>query len=111
MKRVGAKISAASRWKERGSSYVANIDGAYHAHRLGVIRALLPPLRDLDVVDFGCGEGVLVREAREAGARSIVGIDLDAGMLNIAADAGADRLLLGSVEQLVHVKAADCIIA
>jgi 2-polyprenyl-3-methyl-5-hydroxy-6-metoxy-1,4-benzoquinol methylase len=111
MQRVGAEISAADRWRERGSTYAEGIHDAYHAHRLEVIRALLPPLRGLDVVDFGCGEGVLIREAKNAGAKSIIGTDIDAGMLKLAEDAGANRLLLGSVRCLDEIEQADCIIA
>lgn len=109
--RVGRDISAATRWKERGDGYAPGIDGPYHRHRLEVIRALLPDLAGAEVVDVGCGEGVLIREARMRGAARITGVDIDSGLLERARESGADHLILGGVEQLAGIPKADCVIA
>jgi 2-polyprenyl-3-methyl-5-hydroxy-6-metoxy-1,4-benzoquinol methylase len=66
-KRVGAEISVEEYWGRVGARYAATIDGGYHRHRLEVISALLPDLVGKTVVDFGCGEGVLMRQAIELG--------------------------------------------
>ncbi len=108
--RVGRDIAAADRWRERGDAYAEGIDGPYHRHRLSVIDALLPDLAGADVVDVGCGEGVLIREARSRGAARITGLDIDAALLERAEGAGAD-LLLGGVERLAQIERADCVIA
>ncbi|AEI39935.1 class I SAM-dependent methyltransferase [Paenibacillus mucilaginosus] len=47
-------------------------------------RALLPELDGRRVLDLGCGFGWHCRYAREQGARSVVGIDLSANMLERA---------------------------
>lgn len=38
--------------------------------------ALLRELRDKDVIDFGCGDGAETIEIAQAGARSVVGVDI-----------------------------------
>jgi SAM-dependent methyltransferase len=45
------------------------------------MRALLPPMAGLRVVDLGCGFGWFCRWAREAGAASVLGLDLSENML------------------------------
>ncbi len=109
--RVGREIPAAARWKERGDGYARGIEGPYHRHRLDVIGALLPDLAGAEVVDVGCGEGVLIREARSRGAGRVTGIDIDDGLLERARDSGADHLILGGVEQMASIERADCVIA
>jgi 2-polyprenyl-3-methyl-5-hydroxy-6-metoxy-1,4-benzoquinol methylase len=111
MKRVGAEIRASDRWQAVGKTYAETIEGAYHQHRLAVIDALLPPFTGKRVIDFGCGEGVLIRKAIAKGASNVVGIDIDRTLLDLAADSGASDLILGSVDQLADVGAADILIA
>jgi 2-polyprenyl-3-methyl-5-hydroxy-6-metoxy-1,4-benzoquinol methylase len=111
MRRVGVEISATDRWRDVGASYASDIDGAYHRHRLDVIAALLPDLASKRVIDFGCGEGLLIRHAIEGGAREVIGIDPDERLLGLASNSGAAALLKGSVEQLASIEHADCIIA
>jgi cytosine/adenosine deaminase-related metal-dependent hydrolase len=60
-----------------------------------VLASLLPPLRGLDVVDLGCGTGRLLNTARNAGARSLIGVDVSPEMLNVA------RVKLGEAATLV----------
>ncbi len=110
-KRVGAEIAAADRWRSVGESYAQDIEGAYHRHRIEVIDALTPPVVGKRVVDFGCGEGVLIRKAVAAGAKSVVGIDMDNSLLDRAEGSGASDLLLGSVDRLGEIETADILIA
>ncbi len=49
------------------------------------LRAMLPPMAGLRVVDLGCGFGWFARWARGAGAASILGLDLSEKMLARAA--------------------------
>ena len=92
--------------------YISAIEGDYHRLRLSAIKTLLPDIVGADVVEFGCGEGVLLRMNKEMGAKSVLGIDQNATMLRAAQErGGASLLLLGGVEQLTKVKRADCLIA
>ena len=44
----------------------------------------LAPLSGLRVLDLGCGEGYVARKIVDAGAASVLGIDLSAGMIEQA---------------------------
>jgi SAM-dependent methyltransferase len=48
------------------------------------IRALLPEVRGLNVVDLGCGFGWFCRWARENGAAEVLGVDVSENMLTRA---------------------------
>lgn len=48
------------------------------------LRAMLPKMRGLRVVDLGCGFGWFCRWAREAGAARVLGVDLSDKMLKRA---------------------------
>src|SRR5262245_28822209 len=54
------------------------------------LRALLPDLRGLRVVDLGCGYGWFCRWAREQGASHVFGVDVSEKMLERAHLAGGD---------------------
>ena len=54
------------------------------------LRALLPPLAGLRVVDLGCGFGWFCRWAAAQGAASVLGLDLSERMLERAVRATAD---------------------
>src|SRR5579862_566000 len=64
-----------------------------------ILLPLLPPVHGLDVVDLGCGTGRWLEQARDAGARSLVGVDLSPEMLSRA------RVKLGDHATFV---CADC---
>lgn len=57
------------------------------------LRALLPPLAGARVLDLGCGYGWHCRYVREAGAASVVGIDLSQKMLARARSLTADAAI------------------
>jgi 2-polyprenyl-3-methyl-5-hydroxy-6-metoxy-1,4-benzoquinol methylase len=58
-----------------------SIEGLEGAAEWPALRALLPELRGLRVLDLGCGFGWFCRWAREHGAASVLGIDISDRML------------------------------
>jgi SAM-dependent methyltransferase len=111
MERLGSEVSSKDYWQDEAKAYADAIDGPYHSHRLSVVRALLPDLSGQDVLDFGCGEGVMVQYAYDHGAKSAIGIDPEKGLLEIARKRKG-QFLQGGVDQLakVHSESLDCII-
>jgi len=61
-----------------------SVEGLNGAPEWPVVRALLPDLRRLSVVDLGCGFGWFCRWARANGAATVLGLDLSAKMLSRA---------------------------
>ncbi|MFC5452889.1 class I SAM-dependent methyltransferase [Paenibacillus aestuarii] len=61
-----------------------SIGGLDAAGEWGAFRAMLPELRDANVLDLGCGFGWHCRYAREREARSVIGVDLSENMLERA---------------------------
>jgi cyclopropane fatty-acyl-phospholipid synthase-like methyltransferase len=58
-----------------------SIDGLEAVGEWPAFRALLPGLRDKNVLDLGCGFGWHCRYAREQQARWVLGIDISERML------------------------------
>jgi SAM-dependent methyltransferase len=58
-----------------------SIDGLAGAAEWPSMRAMLPELHGLDIVDLGCGFGWFCRWAREHGASGILGLDVSDNML------------------------------
>jgi SAM-dependent methyltransferase len=54
------------------------------------LRAMLPDLKGLRIIDLGCGFGWFCRWAREAGAAEVLGLDISANMLARARETTAD---------------------
>lgn len=72
--------------------------------RFGLDPSLRSPLQDLDVIDIGCGGGLLTEPVRRMGAR-VIGLDADAEGVAVArhhaAESGLDiDYRLGSAEEL-----------
>ena len=61
-----------------------SVHGLDGAPEWPALRALLPDLRGLRVLDLGCGYGWFCRWARESGAARVVGIDVSERMLQRA---------------------------
>jgi SAM-dependent methyltransferase len=61
-----------------------SIEGLAGAAEWPSLRALLPDLRGLRVVDLGCGFGWFCRFAREQGAAQVLGLDVSERMLGRA---------------------------
>ena len=62
-----------------------SVEGLDGAPEWPTLRAMLPPIAGRRVVDLGCGFGWFSRWAAEAGALSVLGIDLSERMLARAA--------------------------
>ena len=69
---------------------VAGLEGAPEWPNL---RAMLPPIPGARVLDIGCGLGWFSRWARQAGAASVLGVDISARMLTGARAATADAAI------------------
>ncbi len=61
-----------------------SVSGLAGAAEWPAIRALLPELGGLDVIDLGCGFGWFCRWAAEQGAASVLGVDVSDKMLGRA---------------------------
>lgn len=61
-----------------------SLHGLAGAAEWPALRALLPELRGLKVVDLGCGYGWFCRWAQEQGALSVLGLDVSEKMLERA---------------------------
>jgi SAM-dependent methyltransferase len=70
---------------------VAGLEGA---PEWPALRALLPDLCGLKVLDLGCGFGWFCRWARQQGAAHVLGIDISEKMLARARAATEDRLII-----------------
>lgn len=80
---------------ERYSRMPRSVRGLEGAPEWPSLRALLPDMRGLRVLDLGCGYGWFCRWAKEQGAARVVGVDVSEKMLARAraateADAGID---------------------
>jgi ubiquinone/menaquinone biosynthesis C-methylase UbiE len=58
-----------------------SVEGLAGGAEWPALRALLPDLRGLRIVDLGCGYGWFCRWAREHGAAKVLGLDVSAKML------------------------------
>jgi SAM-dependent methyltransferase len=61
-----------------------SVDGLDGAAEWPALRAMLPPMRDISVVDLGCGFGWFCRWARANGAARVLGLDVSEKMLTRA---------------------------
>jgi ubiquinone/menaquinone biosynthesis C-methylase UbiE len=67
-----------------------SIEGLDGAPEWPALRALLPELRGLEVLDLGCGFGWFCRWARQQGAADVLGVDISEKMLTRAKAATED---------------------
>lgn len=70
-----------------------SVEGLAGAPEWPALRALLPDLHDLRIVDLGCGFGWFCRFAREQGAAHVLGIDVSENMLARAKATTDDRAI------------------
>lgn len=81
-----------------------SVDGLKAAGEWHVLQAMLPDLRDLRVLDLGCGFGWHCRYAREQQASEVVGVDISANMLKRAQELTDDPAITyrnSSIEDIV----------
>jgi SAM-dependent methyltransferase len=67
-----------------------SVDGLDGAPEWPTIKSMLPELSSKRVVDLGCGFGWFCRWARDAGAASVLGLDVSANMLARARETTSD---------------------
>jgi ubiquinone/menaquinone biosynthesis C-methylase UbiE len=71
-----------------------SIEGLDGAPEWPTLRAMLPAMPGLRVVDLGCGFGWFCRWAREAGAASVLGLDVSENMLARARETTRDPAIV-----------------
>ncbi len=79
-----------------------SVDGLDGAAEWPALRAMLPAMDGINVVDLGCGFGWFCRWAREHGAAHVLGLDVSENMLARArsADAGSgDACAIADLER------------
>ena len=67
-----------------------SVEGLDGAAEWPSLRAMLPDMRGLKVLDLGCGFGWFCRWAREQGAATVLGVDISERMLERAATSTPD---------------------
>jgi len=70
-----------------------SVGGLAAAPEWPALRAMLPDVRGLRIVDLGCGFGWFCRWAREAGAAEVLGLDISEKMLAGARSATSDAAI------------------
>jgi SAM-dependent methyltransferase len=80
-----------------------SIEGLDGAAEWPALRAMLPDMAGLKVVDLGCGMGWFCRWAREAGAAAVLGLDLSARMLERARAATSDPAIVYATADLANL--------
>jgi SAM-dependent methyltransferase len=86
-----------------------SVEGLDGAPEWPALRALLPPLEGLRVLDLGCGFGWFCRFARQQGAAQVTGIDVSQNMLAKAqamTDDAAISYLRADMEELTLAPAS-----
>jgi SAM-dependent methyltransferase len=80
------------------------VEGLDGAPEWPALRALLPDLRGLDVLDLGCGFGWFCRWARGQGAAHVLGIDVSERMLARSRATTPDTAITYTRADLEHVE-------
>ena len=81
-----------------------SVEGLEGAAEWASLRALLPDLRGLRVVDLGCGFGWFCRWAREQGAAAVLGVDVSEKMLARARETTTDSAITYLRADLEHLE-------
>src|SRR5690606_28293444 len=85
------------------SALPRSVEGLAAAPEWPALRALLPDMNGLRVVDLGCGFGWFCRFARGAGAARVVGLDLSERMLDRARGETRDDAITYQRADLEHL--------
>jgi len=86
------------------SALPRSVEGLAAAPEWPALRALLPDMNGLRVVDLGCGFGWFCRFARGAGAARVVGLDLSERMLDRARGETRDDAITYQRADLEHLE-------
>jgi ubiquinone/menaquinone biosynthesis C-methylase UbiE len=89
---------------ERYSRLRRSVEGLDGAPEWPALRALLPDLRGLTVLDLGCGFGWFCRWARQQGAAHVVGIDVSERMLARARATTQDAAITYTKADMEHLQ-------
>lgn len=81
-----------------------SIHGLKGAPEWASIAKMLPKMEGLNVIDLGCGYGWFCREARERGAKHVLGLDISEKMLNKAKEMTSDSEIDYRQEDLEKLK-------
>ncbi len=81
-----------------------SVDGLDGAAEWPALRALLPELTGLEVLDLGCGFGWFCRWARESGAARVQGVDVSEKMLARALATTRDPAITYTRADLEHLR-------
>jgi ubiquinone/menaquinone biosynthesis C-methylase UbiE len=81
-----------------------SVDGLAGAPEWPALRALLPDLRGLNVLDLGCGFGWFCRWARQNGAAHVLGIDVSERMLTRSRATTQDPTITYTRADLEHLE-------
>src|SRR5271167_2670174 len=81
-----------------------SVEGLDGAPEWPALRALLPDLRGLNVVDLGCGFGWFCRWARANGAAHVLGIDVSEKMLARASAETHDAAIAYAKIDIKHLE-------
>ncbi|WP_114283634.1 methyltransferase domain-containing protein [Candidatus Halocynthiibacter alkanivorans] len=83
-------LDVAERWNQNADQWTRDVRGGIDVYRdlftFPAFQDFLPSLDQLDVIDFGCGEGSNTRRFAQIGAR-MTGIDLSERLIEHARDA------------------------
>ena len=83
--RLDTDVSA--RWDQNADQWTRDVRAGYDVYRdlftFPAFQKFLPPLDQLEVIDFGCGEGSNTRQLAKMGAR-MTGIDLSGRLIEHA---------------------------
>ena len=81
--RVGKDLSSSDRWNELANDYPNKLQSSYHLRRLEVIKSLISDVENKNIIDFGCGEGVMVSHLSKFPIKQINAIDPNELLLEI----------------------------
>jgi len=86
---MATDLNTIKHYDENAENYHRHVsdpsDSTFHSYyEKPAIRAELPSLNGLEVISIGCGSGLDARWLADNGAKSVVGIDISKGLLDIA---------------------------
>jgi ubiquinone/menaquinone biosynthesis C-methylase UbiE len=84
-----------------------SVQGLNGAPEWPSIAKMLPKMEGLNVVDLGCGYGWFCRDARQKGAKHVLGLDISEKMLNKAKEMTSDSAIIYLQENLEQLELSE----